>query len=133
MKKLFVFAALFFFILSESCNKNVTNDHITEPIIAGTVSKRNFVYKQFSPAAFIKTFKDTGTYPILYTDTHLPNLLLVKYEPDFDNVVTFSADHTVESGSKYYTNSKFSVVTVSGSSNLQLCPKPLQEGDSIEG
>jgi hypothetical protein len=131
MKKPFVFTGLIFLILIVSCNKESRTVHVTKPITAGAVSKTNFAYKEYTLPVQIKVYKDTGIYPVLYTDTHLPNLLLVKYEPDFDNVVTFSAYHTVEWGSKYYTNSKFSVVKVSGSSNLQLCPKPLHEGDSI--
>ncbi|HEU5054481.1 MAG TPA: hypothetical protein VFT78_15305 [Hanamia sp.] len=136
MKKPFVFTGLIFLILIVSCNKETRTTRITKPITAGEVSKTSFVYKEFDPPVQIKVGKDTGMLPVIYIDsnlpdTHLPNFLIIKYEPDFDNLVTFRAYHTPKWGSKYFSYSEFSAVTVSGSSNVQLCPKPLQKGDSI--
>lgn len=131
MKKILVVCIVVSFVLFDACNKDSARDHVTTPITAGAILKNYFVYKEFTPAVLIKISKDTGIYPVLYTDTHLPNLFLLKYPLNDDNVLTFGARKTTNFGSRFYNVSNFSEIEVSGSTNASLYSIPLQKGDSI--
>lgn len=130
MKKIIGFVSILIFAFL-SCNKNPNTNTVTKSITAGSILKGKFVYKEFAPPVLINVFKDTDQYPVLYSQTHLPDFLLIRSQTNKDNVITFSAGNTLKYGSRLPLSSDFSKVTVSGSSNVYFSPKPLKKGDSI--